>query len=277
MRSEITVAQTRLAMRNIKNVLRLYFAGGIQSRRQLARAAKISKSAVAELLQRAAHAGLSDWGAIETLDEAALEALLYPAVAKKRDARPRVRPLPDWVKVREELSRRDHHVTLMLLWTEYKAEHPDGLQYSQFAARYQHFESTLSVVMRQHHRPGEKAFVDFCDGIALTDPLTGEKVPTELFVGALGASSYTFALATLSQTLPVWLDCHVRMYEFFQGVSAITIPDNLAAGVKRADRYEAEATESYAELARHFGTCIIPARVRKPRDKACASHCLLCG
>ena len=86
----------------------------------------------------------------------------------------------------------------MLLWTEYKTEHPDGLQYSKFAHRYQHFERTLSVVIRSHHRPGEKCLVDFCDGIAITDPLTGEKVPTELFVGALEASSYTFALATLS-------------------------------------------------------------------------------
>jgi transposase len=172
------------------------------------------------------------------------------------------------VRVREELARRDHHVTLMLLWTEYKAEHPDGYEYSRFAELYRQFERKLSVVMRQHHRPGEKTFVDFCDGIALTDPVTGEKLPTELFVGALGASSYTFAIATRSQSLPAWLDCHVQMYGFYQGASALTIPDNLRAGVSGADRYEAELNPSYRELAEHYGTCVIPARVRKPRDKA---------
>lgn len=115
----------------------------------------------------------------------------------------------------------------------------------------------------------------FCDGIALTHPLSGAKVPTQLFVAALGASSYTFATATLSQTLPAWLDCHVQMYAFYQGVSVLTIPDNLRAAVSKADRYEAELNPSYRELAEHYGTCVIPARVRKPRDKAKAEAAVL--
>ncbi len=136
----------------------------------------------------------------------------------------RHRPLPDWSKVREERARRDHHVTLALLWTEYKAEHPDGYQYSQFVDLYRRFEKKLSVVLRQRHRAGEKVFVDFCDGIAMIAPDSGELVRTQLFVRALGASSYTFAIATLSQALPVRLDCHVRMYESMGGVAALTIP-----------------------------------------------------
>src|SRR5690606_11939889 len=103
---------------------------------------------------------------------------------------------------------------------------------------------------------------------ALTDPAAGDRVPTQLFVATLGASSYTFATATRSQSLPEWLDCHVRMYAFYDGVSALTIPDNLRAGVSRADRYEAELNPSYRELAEHYGTCVTPGRVRKPRDKA---------
>ena len=253
-------------MRQIKTILQLYHVGGIESRRQLARAVGAGKTAVADCLRRAQAAGLTAWEAIEPLDEDALERKLYCVREGKASARER--PLPDWAKVREELARRDHQVTLALLWQEYKAAHPDGYQYPQFTVLYRAFEKKLSVVLRQHYRGGERAFVDYCDGIAITDPLSGEKIPTQLFVGALGASSYTFAHVSLSQTLPSFLDSHVRMYAFFGGVSAITTCDNLAAGVTRADRYEARVNESYAELARHFGTCILPARVRKPRDKA---------
>jgi transposase len=263
-------------MHKIKDILRLHLLGGITSCRRIGRAVGCGKTAVSTCLQRAAEAGLSSWEAVEALDEEALERRLYRTAATTQPTTLRqARPLPDWTWVREELARRDHKVTLMLLWTEYKAEHPDGYQYSQFAERYRRFERRLSVVMRQHHRPGEKTFVDFCDGIALRDPLRGERVPTQLFVGALGASSYTFACATLSQSLPAWLDCHVRMYEFYQGVSALTIPDNLRAGVTKPDRYEAELNPSYRELAEYYGTCVIPARVRKPRDKAKAEAAVL--
>lgn len=260
------MAQQRLAMRKIKDILRLHLLAGVSSCRRIARASGCGKTAVADCLQRANAAGLTSWDVVESLDEDELEQRLYPATARPATL-PKSRPLPDWAWVREELARRDHKVTLMLLWTEYKAEHPDGYQYSQFAELYRRFEKKLSVVLRQHHRPGEKTFVDFCDGIALTDPVTGERVPTQLFVAALGASSYTFAWATLSQSLPEWLDCHVRMYDFYQGVSAITTPDNLLAGVTKPDRYEAEINASYRDLAEHYGTCVIPARVRKPRDK----------
>ena len=254
-------------MHKIKDILRLHRLGGLTSCRQISRAVGCSKTAVADCLQRAAAAGLTRWEAVAELDEAELESRLYPSATTPPPAR-RPRPLPDWVRIREELTRRDHQVTLMLLWTEYKAEHPDGYQYSQFAELYRRFEKKLSVVLRQQHRPGEKVFVDFCDGLAFTDPVSGERVPTQLFVAALGASSYTFALATRSQSVPSWLDCHVRMFEFYQGVSALTVPDNLRAGVSAADRYEAELNPSYRDLAAHYGTCVIPARVRKPRDKA---------
>jgi transposase len=122
--------------------------------------------------------------------------------------------------------------------------------------------------MRQHHRAGEKVFVDYCDGILLVDRETGELTKTQLFVGCLGASSYTFTEATLSQKLPDWLSSHVRMYEFFGGVSEITVPDNLKSGVNKPCFYEPELNESYRDLSRHYGTAIIPAHVRKPRQKA---------
>jgi transposase len=258
-------------MRRIKDILRLHLLAGVTSRRQIAAAVGCGKTAVSDCLRRAVAASFSHWDAVAALEQEALEQRLYPG--SQNSAPGPGRPQPDWWMVRGELARRDHHVTLALLWSEYKAEHPDGYRYSQFVDRYRRFEKQLSVVLRQHHKPGEKCFVDFCDGIALTDPVTGAKVPTQLFVGALGASSYTFAVATLSQELPAWLDCHVRMYAYFQGVSSITIPDNLRSGVKHPDRYEAELNPSYRELATHYGTCIIPARVRKPRDKGSDSYC----
>jgi transposase len=254
-------------MTKIKYVLRLHLVGKVSSRRKLAQAAGCGKSAVSDCLSRAAAAGLTTWDAVEKLTEEELEQRLYPT-ASRAPARKATRPVPDWTTVREELARRDHQVTLALLWQEYKAQHPEGYQYSQFTDLYRRFEKKLSVVLRQSHRGGEKSFVDFCDGISLIDEATGEIIRTQLFVGALGASSYTFALATLSQELPVWLDCHVRMYEYFGGVTALTIPDNLRSGVSRPDRYEAEINPSYRELATHYDTCVIPARVRKPRDKA---------
>jgi transposase len=260
-----TEMMERLTMTKIRDVLRMQLVGGVSSARKIGRAVGCGKSTAADYLKRAKAGGLVTWQMVEGLDDAQLTNLLFPeSVTVKAPATSR--PMPDWLHIHEELRRPS--VTLALLWSEYKAEHPDdGYQYSQFNELYRQWARKLSVVMRQNHRPGEKTFVDYCDGIAFIDPKTGDRVPTQLFVGTLGASSYTFACATLSQELPVWLDCHCRMYEFFRGVTAITVPDNLKAGVKTPDRYEAEINMSYRELANHYNTCIIPARIRKPRDK----------
>ena len=266
------MATERLAMRKIRDVLRLHFVGGVRSSRKIGKAVGCGKTAVLDLLRRAPVLGMKTWADVEALDDVGLEQRFYPDLISARGPGSQA-ILPDWKKIHEELGRRDHQVTLALLWTEYKAENPKGYQYSRFAELYRRWQKRLSVVMRQHHRPGEKAFVDYCDGLKIVDPRTGELILTQLFVGALGASSYTYAEATLSQTLPDWLMSHVRMYEFFGGVTAITVPDNLRSGVTKADRYEAEINRSYHDLSEHYGTCIIPARPLKPRDKAYASHC----
>ena len=167
-------------------------------------------------------------------------------------------------------------MTLTLPWAEYKAEHPTGYSYHQFREYYCRYKSKLALVMRQIHRPGEKAFSDFSgDGFELTDPTTGEKRKIELFVAVLGASSYTFACAVASQTLPAWIDCHSKFFEYIQGATAIMVPDNLKSGVKQADRYEPEINLTYQQMAEYYGTCIIPARVKKPKDKAKAENGVL--
>jgi transposase len=177
--------------------------------------------------------------------------------------------MPDWSYVHREMSKR--HVTLMLLWTEYRETHQTGntYAYTQFAEHYNRWAAKLNVVMRQTHKAGEKTFIDYSgDGLKLTDPETGEVRKVEFFIAALGASSYTYAEATLTQTSPDWISSHARMSEYFGGVSEIWVPDNLRSGVTKADRYEALLNETYRECASHYGTCVIPARAGKPRDKA---------
>lgn len=260
------MAAERLAMRTIRQVLRLYFEQGVRGSRGLAQAAGCSKTTVNQSLKRAQAAGVTNWAAIEALSDDELDVRLCPPVLPKTSPPAEERPMPDWSAIDEELRRPS--VTRMLLWTEYKSQHPDGYGYTRFTELYAEWKQRVSVTMRQLHRGGDKAFVDFCDGLALTDPRTGAAVKTELFVGVLGASSYTFACATASQNIENWIECHQQMYAYFGGVPAITVPDNLKSGIRQADRYEAEPNSTYREMAAHYGTCIIPARVRRPRDKA---------
>jgi transposase len=146
---------------------------------------------------------------------------------------------------------------------------PDGYGYSQFCERYARWARPLSATMRQVHRAGEKCFIDFSgDGIDVADPLTGECRTAKLFVAVLGASSLTYVEPVFNEDLPTWIGCHVRAFEYFAGTSAIWVPDNPKVGVTRADRYDPDLNPTYADLARHYGAVVIPARPRKPRDKA---------
>lgn len=264
------MGQERLTMRKIKEILRYYFSG-ITSTRQIGLSVGCGKSSVGSCIQKSIAAGIKSFEDISGFTDTELEELLYtPASAIKRKSD---KEQPDWNNLHEEL--RKPHVTLALLWTEYKAEHPAGYEYSHFCETYRVWSKKLSLSMRQVHKAGEKSFVDFCDGLNFVDAVTGERIPTELFVGVLGASSYVYARAVLSQDIRSWIDCHCRMYEYFKGVTAITVPDNLKSGVTKPDRYEPEINSSYREMSEYYGTCIIPARVRKPKDKAKAEASVL--
>jgi transposase len=254
------MAAERLSMRKLREVLRLAALG--HSKRAIGRSLQISHNTAALYLRRAAEAGVV-WPACEELDDYALEALLIPPTPE-----PGVRrPLPDWAAVHRDLRRKG--VTLQLLWLEYKAEHPDGLQYTQFVTRYRAWEGALDPVLRQEHRAGEKAFVDYAGHtLSVVDPSTGEIREAQLFVGALGASNLTFAEVTWTQGLADWIGSHVRMYAYFGGVPQVTVPDNLKAGVRHACYYDPDLNPTYLDLARHYGTTILPTRARAPRDKA---------
>ncbi|MCA9759569.1 MAG: IS21 family transposase, partial [Candidatus Eisenbacteria bacterium] len=167
-------------------------------------------------------------------------------------------------------------VTLQLLWIEYIQEHPDGYQYSRFCDLYRDFRRKLHPTMRQVHRSGEKIFVDFSGKRPeIVDPETGELRQVELFVGAFGASHFFYAEAVPSQELPHWIAAHVRMFEYFGGVSQVLVPDNLKSGVRAPCRYEPEVNRTYEEMARHYGAVVIPARSGKPRDKSKVENSVL--
>src|SRR5207247_1792263 len=167
--------------------------------------------------------------------------------------------------------RRKPGVTLELLHLEYLERHPDGYRYTQFCDIYRHWLRRRRLTMRQVHRGGEKGFVDYAGKTpSLTDPATGERIPVELFLMALGASSYTYAEATASQQLADWIASHTRAFAFYGGVPRAVVPDQLRSAVTIPCRYEPGIQRTYAELAAHYGTTILPARPAKPRDKAIA-------
>ena len=256
------MTQERLTMRKIQEVLRLKWAGGL-SNRTIARSCSISHSTVKEYLQRAELAGLS-WPLPEQLTEDELFKQLFP---ERLQAEAKPKAMPDWQQVHAEL--RKQNVTLKLLWTEYKEGHPDGFQYSQYCERYRQWAAKLNPPMRLIHKAGEKLFVDYAgDTVPIVDPQTGEITQAQIFVAVLGASSYTYAEAQISQELEHWIGGHVRALAFIDGVPLVVVPDNLKSGVKHPSRYEPDLNPTYQELARHYGFAVIPARVRRPRDKA---------
>ena len=175
--------------------------------------------------------------------------------------------MPDFAKLHAELKRPG--VTRMLLWQEYKSAQPDGWQYSVFCDQYRRWLGRQDVVLRQTHQPGDKLFVDYAgQTIGITDRLTGLLRPAQIFVAVLGASNYTYAEATWTQMLADWLGSHVCTLQFFGGVPRAIVPDNLKSGVSRACRYEPALNPAYQDFAEHYAVAILPARVRKPRDKA---------
>lgn len=249
-------------MRQLRQMLRL--AGDGTSSRDIALTLGVARSTVQDNLKRAAAAGLS-WPLSGELTDDAIENRLFARAGVKQGVRRR--PEPNWAALAPEL--RKPGVTLLILWEEYRAVHPGGYGYSRFCDLFRSFERRLSPTMRQEHVAGDKVFVDYSGKkIAIVDPLTGEIRAAEIFVAVLGASGFTYAEATWTQTLPDWIGAHVRMFRCFGGVPRLIVPDNLKSGVNRASFYDPEINRSYGMMAAHYGVGILPARPRRPRDKA---------
>jgi transposase len=223
--------------------------------------ANLARSTVRAYLGRAAAAGL-DAASADGLSETALEAALFPPPSAAHG-----RASPDWAAIDQEL-RRYKHVTRKLLWMEYKASHPDGLGFSQFKLRLSEWQkaSGRGLSMRQVHRAGETVQVDYAgDTVAVT--IDGAARAAQIFVACLPCSGLLYAEASWTQATEDWLGAHVRLFGFLGGVTAKVVPDNLKVGVTHASYYDPVINASYAGLIKHYGTAVVPARARKPRDK----------
>ncbi len=251
-----------LSMRKIREVARLNAAG--LSIRQIAQGCGIARSTVSDYLSRLKAANMP-WPMPEAMTEEDLASRLFFDPGKRGCETDR--PLPQWPYVHKELRRKG--VTLRLLWQEHRREHSAGYGYTQFCEHYRRWAKTVEVSMRQVHRAGEKLFVDYAGmTMPVTDPVTGEVHETQVFVAALGASQYLYAEATRTQQLPDWIGSHVRTFEYLGGVTEIVVPDNLKSGVTRACRYDPDINPTYADMANYYRIAVIPARPRKPKDKA---------
>ena len=252
----------RLSMRKIKEVLRLKWANGL-SDRKIARSCGIGRPTIKKYLLKAEQAGLS-WPLPDDWDDARLEQCLFPEPSKDSLVE---RGLPDWVVVHQEMKQKS--VTLFLLWQEYRERYPQGYQYSWFCSQYRLWLGKQDWVMRQTHRAGEKLFVDYAgQTVPVVDRDSGEIRDAQIFVAVLGASNYTYAEATWTQALPDWIASHQRTFAYLGRTPEVVVPDNLLAGVSKAHRYEPDINPTYQDLAIHYGVAIVPARVRRPKDKA---------
>lgn len=254
-------------MRRVKEVLRLRYELKL-NQRQIARSCSIAVSTVHEYLKRAEAAGLG-WPLPADWDDGQVESALF----SRRQCEPRPQKAqPDFAEIHDQL-RRHRHVTLQLLWEEYREITADAYRYSRFCELYRRWRRSQNVVLRQEYKAGEKAFIDWAGStVPIHDRNTGAVWQAPLFVAALGVSSYTYAEATRDQQMESWLRAHVHAFEAWGGVPALAVPDNTKTGVTKACRYDPDLNPTYHNFAMHYGFGVLPARPYKPRDKAKAEN-----
>jgi transposase len=257
-----------VSMHKIKDILRLHFEAHF-SQHQIATSLQLSSGVVNKYLSLSKSAGLC-WPLPKEMDEVRLRNFLRPQTKKINHYHE-----PDYASLHQELKRKG--VTLLLLWQEYEqAQGKKAYRYAQFCRKYRAWLQQQKPSMRQIHRAGEKLFIDYCGPtVEVIDPSTGEIRSAAIFVAIMGASNYTYAEATWDQTLPNWIASHVRTFQFLGGIPALLVPDNLKSAVTKACRYEPKINQSYADLAAHYSTAVLPARPYKPKDKAKVENAVL--
>lgn len=235
------------------------------SQRSIAASCECSRNTVVRVLRRAEEVGLT-WPLPEEAGDAALEQRLF---GERRVLEARKRP--DFEHIHRELAKSG--VTLSLLWNEYceacRIEGTLSLMYSQFCYHYQQYALTTKASLHIEHKPGERMEVDWAGSTAaIQGNITGDPIPVSVFVAVLSCSGYAYAEGFFSQNQESWIAAHVNAYDYFGGATRILVPDNLKTGVEKPDWYTPVINRVYHEMAEHYGTAVIPARVRKPKDKA---------
>ena len=253
----------RVPMRQVREILRLTFSGDVAGR-EVARRLGIAPSTVRAVVERFRSSGLS-WPLSDDISDETLEEQLYSTPGSKQGHRRHAEP--DFSQIHRELKRK--HVTLSILWDEYIEQNPEGYRYSRFCELYRNWAGRLSVTMRQSHAGGDKLFVDYAgDGVPVVNRLTGEIRQAQIFVAVMGASNFTYAEATWTQGLADWIGAHTRALEAIGGVPNLIVPDNTKVAVIKPCLFDPQINRTYADMASHYGTVILPARPRRPRDKA---------
>ncbi|MBD3756419.1 MAG: IS21 family transposase, partial [Gammaproteobacteria bacterium] len=253
-------------MSTIKEVLRLKCLGQL-SNRKIETLGIASKSAISNYTSRFKRSGLDIHAAL-AMEDGALSEMLYPELGTKPPEKPdKMRPHPNWGYIHSELKKKG--MTRQLLWEEYRKEYPDGLGITQFKEHYARYAASLNPSMRQVHYAGDKLFVDFSGlTMPIMNAVTGEVTKAQIFVATLGASGYTFVHAVESQSTEAFITCHNEAFAFYGGVPNQVVPDNLKAAVISNNKGKVRLNESYADMGKHYGVAIVPARPYHPQDKS---------
>ena len=247
-------------MRKLKEAARLLLEFNLGVR-PIARACKISTSTAHVYVDKLKELDVP-YGEIAAMGDDELEGLLFPGEEKKE-----AKPLPDFDYLSKEMTKKG--VSLLLLHEEYKKDNPDGYGRTRFYELYNGWAKKADPVMRLAHKAGEKMFIDFSgDKAHYQDPVTGKTIEAELFVAVLGASSYLFARAVADQTVENFVGCTIRAFEFYGGCTEYLVPDNLKSAVTHPSYYEPDVNRTFAAMAEHYHVAVLPARIKKARDKA---------
>lgn len=249
-------------MTNYREILRLSRQG--VSKRGIASSCHCSRNTINDVLERAQANGI-EWPLSADQTNAVLREILFPEKCVSSG-----RKMPDCARIHKEMAKSG--VTLSLLWNEYCEEcHLNGeipLMYSQFCRYYRRYANTTKATMRIKRKPGEIMEVDWAGTTAsVTNNITGEVIPAYVFVATLPCSQYSYVEAFFSMDMESWITAHIHAYSYFCGVTRILVPDNLKTGVNRITKHETVINKTYNEMAEHYGTAVIPARVRHPKDK----------
>ena len=251
-------------MTKYREILRLKSLGF--SERNIAQSCGVSRNTVAKVLKKAAEIKLS-WPLDFDMTDSALEELMFPKDKSATNKR-----MPNFDYIRKELLRNG--VNKKLLWVEYCEEcrmsSEEPLMYSQFCYYIQKDEEKRRATMRIPRKPGEQIEVDWAgDPAHIIDPDTGEITDAWIFVGVLTYSQYAFVKAYMNEKIDNWIKAHVQMFDFFGGVTPMLVSDNCTTAVnhKKSDWYNTALNTTYHEMAEHYNLAILPARIRKPKDK----------